>query len=116
MRINGSGFELCTISLLVMPKYSGLKFFYFYWAHMGGGTIIPCSLQTKTNKKIYKLDQKISFLQIKFVPFIYFSNNMFSKIQSINSDRDGLMSPSWAKMSKFIPLSLKLSGIEFSLV
>ncbi len=30
--------------------------------------------------------------------------------------RDGFMCQSWAKMSKFIPLSLRLSGIEFSLV
>ena len=29
---------------------------------------------------------------------------------------DGFMWKSWAKMSKFIPLSLRLSGIEFSLV
>ncbi len=30
--------------------------------------------------------------------------------------RDGFMWKSWAKMAKFIPLSLRLSGIEFSLV
>ncbi len=29
---------------------------------------------------------------------------------------DSFMGKSWAKMSKFIPLSLRLSGIEFSLV
>ncbi len=28
----------------------------------------------------------------------------------------GFMCKSWAKMSKFIPLILRLSGIEFSLV
>ncbi len=45
-----------------------------------------------------------------------FANNRFSKIRSINSGTDGFMCKSWAKMSKFIPLSLRLSGIEFSLV
>ncbi len=45
-----------------------------------------------------------------------FANNRFSKIGTINSGRDGFMWKSWAKMSKFIPLSLRLSGIEFSLV
>ncbi len=38
-------------------------------------------------------------------PFIY-DNNRFSKIKSINRDRDGFMCQSWAKMSKFIPLRL----------
>ncbi len=45
-----------------------------------------------------------------------FANNKFSKIRTINSDRDGFLWKSWAKMSKFIPLSLRLSKIEFSLV
>jgi hypothetical protein len=45
-----------------------------------------------------------------------FANNRFSKIISINSDRDGFMCQSRAKMSNFFPLSLKISGIEFSLV
>jgi hypothetical protein len=40
----------------------------------------------------------------------------FPKIRPINSGRDGFMWKSWAKMSKLIPLSLRLSGIEFSLV
>jgi hypothetical protein len=35
-------------------------------------------------------------------------------MRSIKSGRDGFMCQSWAKMSKFIPLSLRLSGIEFS--
>ncbi len=47
---------------------------------------------------------------------LIFAYNRFSKIRSINSDRDGFKYQSWAKMSKFIPLSLRLSGIEFSLV
>ncbi len=45
-----------------------------------------------------------------------FANNRFSKIRTINSGRDGFMRKSWATMSKFIPLSLRLSRIEFSLV
>jgi hypothetical protein len=39
-----------------------------------------------------------------------------SQRERVNSGRDGFMWKSWAKMSKFIPLSLRLSGIEFSLV
>ncbi len=77
---------------------------------MGGATkkknIVPRSLKTtRSNFKIKK---------IIYDPLI-FANNRFSKIWSINSDRDGKRQ-SWAKMSKFIPLSLRLSGIEFSLV
>jgi hypothetical protein len=46
-------------------------------------------------------------------PFI-FANNSFSKIRSINSDRDDFMGRSWAKMSKFIPLSNRLQVITVS--
>jgi hypothetical protein len=60
------------------------------------------------------MPKKFIFLII-YDPLI-FANNRFSKIRSINSGRDGFMCQSWAKMSKFIPLSLRLSRIEFSLV
>ena len=77
--------------------------------------IIPHSLKTKRNKKIFKLDQIFFLFKIIYDPLI-FANNRFSKIRSTNSGRDGFVCQSWAKISKFIPLSLRLSGIEFSLV
>ncbi len=55
------------------------------------------------------------FLYIIYYSFIS-ANNRFSKIWSIIRDRDGCMCQSWAKMSNFIPLSLRPCGIEFSLV
>ncbi len=53
--------------------------------------------------------------KIIYEPFL-FSKNSFSKILSIHCDRDGFICWSWAKMPEFILLSLRLSGIEFSLV
>jgi hypothetical protein len=47
---------------------------------------------------------------------LIFAKNSFSKIKYINRDRDDFMCPFWVKMSKFIPLSLRLSGIKFCLV
>jgi hypothetical protein len=82
---------------------------------MGGTTIIPRSLKTNQNKKIFKIGQIFFIFKIIYDPLI-FANNRFSKIPSINSGRDGFMCQSWDKMSKFIPLSLRLSRIEFSLV
>ncbi len=83
---------------------------------MGGATIIPFSLKTTRNENNFQdRPKKFFFLEIIYDPLI-FANNRFSKIRSINSDRDGFMCQSWAKMSKLIPLSLRLSGIEFSLV
>ncbi len=55
------------------------------------------------------------FLKITYEPFT-FAKNSFSKIRFINSDKDCFMWRSWVKMSKFIELSLRLSGTEFSLV
>jgi hypothetical protein len=81
---------------------------------MGGATIIPRSPRTTRNEKKISRQGKI-FLKIIYDPYI-FAYNRFSKIWTINSGRDGFMWKSWAKMSKFIPLSLRLRGIEFSLV
>jgi hypothetical protein len=50
-----------------------------------------------------------------YEPFIC-ANTSFSKIWSINCIRNGFMFLFKSKMSKFIPLSLRLSGIEFSLI
>jgi hypothetical protein len=66
-------------------------------------------------KKIFELGQKIFLIFFIYEPFIY-AYTSFSEIRSINGARDGFMCQAWAKMSKFILLSLRLSGIEFSLV
>jgi hypothetical protein len=84
---------------------------------MGGATIFPRSLKTTRNDKKFQDRSKIFLF---FKSYIYdpliFANNRFSKIRSIISGRDGFLCQFWAKMSKFIPPSLRLSGIEFSLV
>ncbi len=82
---------------------------------MGGATIILRSLKTTRNEKNFQDRQKKIIFEIIYDPLI-FANNRFSKFRSINSDRDGFMHQSWAKMSNFFPLSLRLSGIQFSLV
>jgi hypothetical protein len=79
---------------------------------MAGATFVPRSLKTKRNKKNFKIGKNFYFLNHIWSFYSIFSNNIFSKIRSINSDREGCMCQSWAKMSNFIPLSLRLSGIE----
>ncbi len=66
-------------------------------------------------KTIFELGQKIFFYFFIYEPFIW-ANTCFSEIRSINCARDGFMCWSWAEMPKFILLSLRLSGIEFSLI
>ncbi len=66
-------------------------------------------------KKIFELGQKNILFFFIYEPFIW-ANTSFSEIRSINSARDGLMCWSWTKISNFIPLSLRLSGTEFSLI
>jgi hypothetical protein len=58
---------------------------------MGGATIIPRSPKTTRNEKKF-LDRPNIFFIFKIIydPKI-FANNRFSKIRSINSDRDGFM-------------------------
>jgi hypothetical protein len=83
---------------------------------MGGATIVPRGLRTKRNKKFFKIGQFLYFLK-SFVTLLYLLiMYRFSKIRSINSDMDSFICQSWAKMSKLIPLSIRLSGIEFILV
>ncbi len=72
-------------------------------------------LRLRGMKKFFELGQKNIFFFFIYKPFTW-ANTSFSEIRSINCARNGLMCQSWAKMSKFIPLSLRLSGIEFSLV
>jgi hypothetical protein len=55
------------------------------WAIIGEGTIVP----------------RILSIREQYDPF-RFANNSFSKIQSMNRDRDGFVSQSCARYSKFI--------------
>jgi hypothetical protein len=80
---------------------------------MGGATIVPRSLKTKWNKKF---QDRPKFLKSSITLLYLLIICKFSKIRSINCNRDDFMCQSWAKLSKFIPFSLRLSGIEFSLV
>ncbi len=82
--------------------------------HFWGATIIPISLKIMGNKNIF--EARLNFFLFYVINPLIFAKNRFSKIPYFNSDRDGFMCPYWAKMSKFIPLSLRLSGIEFCLV
>ncbi len=63
---------------------------------MGGGMFVRRSLQTKQNKKNFS---KLGQIFFEFDPFI-FAYNSFSKIRSINSDRNDFLCRSWGKMSK----------------
>ncbi len=77
--------------------------------------IVPGSLKTKQNAKNFQNRTK-KFLFLKsFMTLKYLLITDFPKFDP-NSDRDGFMCQSWAKILKFISLSLRLSGIEFSLV
>ncbi len=64
---------------------------------MGGATIIPRSLKT--------------LMTLKYLLIID-----FPKFDPLTAAEMALCGNLGAKMSKFIPLSLRLSGIEFSLV
>jgi hypothetical protein len=88
---------------------------FFDWAIMGGATIILRSLKTTRNEKNFQ-DRPNFFLFFKsYMTPKYLLIIDFPKFDPL-SGRDGFMWKSWAKMSKFIPLSLRLSGIQFSLV
>jgi hypothetical protein len=82
---------------------------------MGGLRLFRIVLRLWGIKIVFKIGQNFYIFEIIYDPLI-FAHNRFSKIRSINSSRDGFMCQSWAKMSKFIPLSLRLSGIEFCLI
>jgi hypothetical protein len=74
-----------------MFKYEGFeKKTIFDWPIMAGGKIIPCSRKNTGNKNLFQPRQKKSFLKIIYGPFL-FAINSFSKIRSINCDRDGFM-------------------------
>ncbi len=79
---------------------------------MRGGTIVPRRLKKTKGKKNFKVSQK-NFFKIIMTPLcllkIVFPN-------LIHELRQGWLCRSWDKISTFILLSLRLSGIEFPLV
>jgi hypothetical protein len=108
----GFDFEFCTISLSVnaeIIRFLGKNFLIVpLWGEL---RLFRVVLRLHGMKKKFKIGQFIFIFQIIYNPLI-FANNRFSKIRSINSHRDGFMCQSWAKMSKFIPLSLKFSLVS----
>ncbi len=87
---------------------------FFDWTIIGGATIIPRSPGTTRNEKNFqdrpkKIKNK-SYMTLKYLIIID-----FPKFEPLTAAEMALWK-SWAKMSTFIPLSLRLSGIEFSLV
>jgi hypothetical protein len=77
---------------------------FFDWTIMGGATIIPRSLKTTRNEKIFELGQKMfKIFFFIYEPFVWV-NTSFSKIRSINCARDGFMRQSWQKCQNLFPL------------
>ncbi len=84
----GFDFEFCPVSLLVTIKYEGFVKPIFDWDIMRGGRIFSHSLKTTENKNCFQPRPKKIFLS--YDPF-KFAEYSFSKIRSINCDRDGFM-------------------------
>jgi hypothetical protein len=79
---------------------------FWIWPFWGEVRFFRVVLGLRGIKIVFNLGQKKFFFNITYDPFI-FAKNSFSKIRSINCVRDGFQCLSWAKMSKFIPLSLR---------
>ncbi len=94
--------RFCKKNFLIWPVLEKVRFFCVV-------------LGLRGMKKFFELGQKNIFNFFIYEPFVW-ANTSFFEIRSINGGRDGFMCQFWAKMSKFIPLSLRLSRIEFSLV
>ncbi len=86
----------------------------FDWASIKGGTIVLCILSVRRTEDFQQARQKFFIVYITYDTLI-FAYNRISKIQSINSDRDGFMSQSCVRISKLIKLILRPNGINFSL-
>ncbi len=72
-------------------------------------------LRLRGMKKNVKVGQIFLFFK-SYMTLKYLLIIDFPKFDPLTAAEMALMWKSWAKMSKFIPLSLRLSGIEFSLV
>ncbi len=83
---------------------------------MGGATIIPRSLRT-TRNEIKIQDSPKEFLFFKsYMTLKYLLIIDFPKFDALTAAEMALCGYLGPKCQKFIPLSLRLSGIEFSLV
>ncbi len=101
---SGFDFEFCTIECQLCINKKILVKKFFDWTIIGGAT---------RNEKNF-LDRPNFFLFFKsYVTPKYLLIIDFPKFNPLTA-ADGIMWKSWAKMSKFIPLSLRLSGIEFT--
>jgi hypothetical protein len=78
----------------------------------GGATIVPRSLKTKRNRKFFQ-DRPNFFFFIIYDPLLIID---FPKFNPFTVTGMALCVNLKQKMSNFIPLSLRLSRIEFSLV
>jgi hypothetical protein len=83
---------------------------------MWGATIIlPRSLKTTWNEKFFKKGQILLFFK-SYMTLKYLLIINFPKFDLLTAAGMALCVNLGVKMSKFIPLSLRLSGIAFSLV
>ena len=82
---------------------------------MGGATIIPRSLKTTRNEKKFQ-DRQKKFLSFKsYMTLKYLLIIDFPKFDPLTAAEMALCVNLGSKC-QFVPLSLRLSGIEFSLV
>jgi hypothetical protein len=86
------------------------------WAILGGGTIFPRSLKTMRNKNCFQPRPKNFFLSTSYMTPLSLLKIVFPKFDPLTASGMAFSVNLGAKMSKFIPLSLRFSGIEFSLV
>ncbi len=82
---------------------------------MGGATIIPRSLKTTRNEKDFQDRQKIFLFFKSYLTLKYLLKIDFPKFDPLTVAEMALCVNLGPKCQNFIPLSLRLSGIEFSL-
>ncbi len=103
----GFDFEFCTVPLLVKLKYEGFVRNNFWLAHYGGEVgLFHVVLRLRGMKIVFSPGQKNKKIKNHIWLLYIFGKNSFSKIRSINCDRDGIMC--WSDET--------IGGIEFSLV
>ncbi len=88
---------------------------FFDWTMMGGATIIPRSPRTTQNEKNFQ-DRPKKFFFKSYMTLKYLLILDFPKLEPLTAAEMALCGNLGPKCQKFIPLSLRLSGIEFSLV
>ncbi len=99
--------------MLVMHKKLDFSEKNFGLDHYGGATIIPRSLKTTRSEKNFQDRPNFFFFLKSYMTLKYLLKIDFSKFDPLTAAEMALcgnLGP------KFFPLSLRLSGIEFSLV